>query len=114
MRSVPYHELEANPPPHAVRQVAEKDEFPPNRVFRRRKARNRLLLESATGVFCALIFYSSLSKVLGPVFISHWYQIAGLLLMFMTGPFLIFKWIDWTLALRGIAEARPGGHNEQG
>ena len=76
---------------------------------RRRKAARRILIETGTGVLCASIFYFSLPYVLGPVFISHSYQVAGLLLLFMTGPFLIFKWLNWIYALRGIAELGHAG-----
>ena len=104
MASATYRGMEGISAGRHGRKDAEDCEFPPDRAFRRRKARNRLLLEAGTGVFFAFVFCFSLYYVMGQVFISHMYQVAGCLLLFMTGPFLIFKWMDWTSALRGIAE----------
>jgi len=99
MASATYRGLERISP-----ERAQEDGSAPNSRFRRSKARKRILFETGTGVFCASIFYLSLFYALGPVFISHSYQVAGLLLLFMTVPFLIFKWVNWVFALRGIAE----------
>jgi methyl-accepting chemotaxis protein len=109
MASAAYQELEANYHAQGGPEWAEEGELAPNAGFRRSKARNRMLLETLIGVFCALIFYLSLSYELGPAFSSHRYQVAELLLLFMTGPFLIFKLMNWIFALRGIAELGQSG-----
>jgi methyl-accepting chemotaxis protein len=109
MASVAYRGLETISPAPVGREVVEESEFSFDRLSRQSKALRRNLIEAGTGVFFACIFYASLFYVLGPVFSFHKYQVAGLLLLFMTGPFLIFKWMNWILALRGIAELGQAG-----
>jgi methyl-accepting chemotaxis protein len=109
MGSAAYRGLETISSAPAGRKMVEENEFPLDRVSRQNKALRRILIEAGTGGFFACIFYASLFYVLGPVFSSHKYQVAGLLLLFMTGPFLIFKWMNWILALRGIAELGQAG-----
>lgn len=109
MASATYRGLEGISAGLQGRQDGEDCELPPDRGFRRRKARNRLLLEAGIGVFFAFVFCFSLYYELGQVFLSHMYPVGVCLLLFMTGPFLIFKWVNWIYALRGIAELGQAG-----
>lgn len=109
MASAAYRELKKISPGRHGRENGEQYELSSDPVSRRRKAARRMLVETGTGVICGLIFLFSLPYVLGPVFISYEYQVAELLLLFMTGPFLIFKWLNWVYAVRGIAELGHAG-----
>jgi len=109
MASATYRGLEGNFLARQSGRDAAQGEFQADRSFRERKALRRLAIEAGAGAMFALILYFSLFYLLGPVFTSHKYQVAGLLLMFMTCPLLIFKWVNWVYALRGIAELGEAG-----
>jgi methyl-accepting chemotaxis protein len=104
MASAAYRGLEGISPARAGRIGAGEDEVPPHRRSRLRKARNRLLGQTALGLSCNLLLYLSLSYLLGPVFIPYRNQTSGLLLLFIALPFLIVQWINWVQACKGIAE----------
>lgn len=67
-------------------------------------ARNRLLLETAIGLTCALLFYLSLLYLQGPALIPYRNQTAELLLLLIVVPLMITEWMNWVQARRGIAE----------
>ena len=71
---------------------------------RLRKARNRLLGQTAIAMVCTLLFYLSLSYLLGPVLLPYWSQTIWLLLMLLVIPFLIVQWWNWVQARCGVAE----------
>jgi methyl-accepting chemotaxis protein len=76
---------------------------------RLRKARNRLLIQTAIGLICDLLLYLALSRLLGPAFIPYSSRIAGLVLLLETVPLLAAERINWAKARQGIADLRIVG-----
>jgi methyl-accepting chemotaxis protein len=68
------------------------------------KVGKRILAQTTLALFCASLFYLSLSYLLGTVLISCRSQIAGLLLLFLVFPLLIVEWVNWRQARKGIAD----------
>jgi methyl-accepting chemotaxis protein len=104
MASAAYRGLEGNSPAQPVRKVAGKDEAASGFNTRLCRARNRLLIQTALRLITTLVFYLSLSWLLGPVLIPYRNQAAALLLLLTVIPLLIGQWINWAQARRGIAE----------
>ena len=77
--------------------------------YRLRRARKRLLGETALGLGLAMLFYRFLSQLLGPALDPYWSQAAALLVLFMVVPFLIVQSMNWVQARRGIAELGAAG-----
>jgi methyl-accepting chemotaxis protein len=73
-------------------------------VQRLSRIRNRLLLQTTLGIVCTLLFYLSISYLLGPVFTFYSRRAAGLLLLFMVIPLLVVEWVNWVYARRAVAE----------
>ncbi|MGA2084772.1 MAG: methyl-accepting chemotaxis protein [Terracidiphilus sp.] len=84
--------------------AGQENEAASDQTPRLKKARNRLLAETVVRLFCFLLFYLSLSYLIGPAFTPYWRGTAGLLLVFNVIPLLIGQSWDWAQAKRGIAE----------
>jgi methyl-accepting chemotaxis protein len=111
----------ANPGPERIapapggREWADEVEAVPNRRSRLSKVRGRLLAQTSLALGCTLLFYLSLSYLLGPALIPLRNQIAGLLLLFIVIPLLFVEWGNWVQARRGIADlGAVGGMSKAG
>ncbi len=104
MASAAYRKLEGISPAQQMRREAEQEEAVPSRRSRQSKAQARLLAQTALALGCTLLFYLSLSYLLGPVLIPMRTQVARLLLLFIVIPHLIVQWRNWIQARKGIAE----------
>ena len=104
MASAAYRESQWISSAQAAPKGVEESEAASGNKPRLCRARNRLMLQSVFGLSCDLLFYFSLSHLLGPVFIPYQNQTAGLLLLFMAVPLLTVGWRNWIQARRGIAE----------
>ena len=72
--------------------------------FRVRRARNRLLAQTAVRLAFNLIFYSALFSLLGKTFTPYRFQAAELLLLFNIIPLFLEQWYEWGQARAGIAD----------
>ena len=104
MASVAYRGPEGISRMLAGHKDAANDEVEFERKPRLKGARNRLLAQTATALVCILLFFLSLSHVLGPGLAPYWSQTAELLMLFIVIPLLIVEWGNWVMARRGIAE----------
>ena len=77
--------------------------------YRLRRARIRILCQSAAGTTCTLIFYLLLFQMLGPAFDPYWRQTVLLLLVLIVLPLWIVEWWNWVQARRGVAELGAAG-----
>jgi methyl-accepting chemotaxis protein len=71
---------------------------------RLRKARNRLLGQTSLALVCILLFFISMTYLVGPVPAGHPVSTVMLFLIFLVIPLLIVQWANWYLARRGIAD----------
>jgi methyl-accepting chemotaxis protein len=104
MASASYRGLETVSPVQAGREWAEDVQAPPNQRSRLTKARNRLLAETAIRLLLDLLFYLSLSFMLGPSLLPYRSHAGELFLLFVIVPLLIGQWYEWGQARKGIAE----------
>jgi methyl-accepting chemotaxis protein len=109
MASAAYQELETNSPAQAGSEWAEEDSSAPSGNFRLRRARNRLLSQTAVALSCTLLFYLSLSSMLGAVPIPLRNRIAEQVLLLLVIPFLIVQWRNWGRARKDFAELGVSG-----
>jgi methyl-accepting chemotaxis protein len=109
MASAAYQELETNSPAQAGSEWAEEDSSAPAGNFRLRRARNRLLSQTAVALSCTLLFYLSLSSMLGAVPIPLRNRIAEQVLLLLVIPFLIVQWRNWGRARKDFAELGVSG-----
>jgi methyl-accepting chemotaxis protein len=77
--------------------------------YRLRRARIRLLSQSAAGTTCTLIFYLLLFQMLGPAFDPYWRQTGWLLMALIVLPLWMVEWWNWVQARRGVAELGQAG-----
>ena len=77
--------------------------------YRLRRARIRLLSQSAAGTTCTAIFYMFLFQVLGPAFDPYWRQTGVLLMALIVLPLWMVEWWNWVQARRGVAELGAAG-----
>jgi methyl-accepting chemotaxis protein len=68
------------------------------------KARNRLLMQTGYRLLSNLVFFSVLSYLLGPAFLSYRNEIALTYLLLVIIPLLIGQWMNWVRARQGIAD----------
>jgi methyl-accepting chemotaxis protein len=104
MASVAYRGSEWISPVLAGCKGAGRDDADLDRSPRLRKARNRLLGQAATVLVCTVLFFLSLSHILGPGFTRYRSQVIGLLLLYIVLPLLIVGCRNWVKARQGIAE----------
>ena len=72
--------------------------------YRLRRARIRILSQSAAGTTCTMIFYLLVFQMLGPAFAPYWRRTGLLLIVLIVLPLWIVGWRNWVQARRGIAE----------
>jgi methyl-accepting chemotaxis protein len=77
--------------------------------YRLRRARIRLLGQSAAGTTCTLIFYLLLFQMFGPAFAPYWRQTGLLLMALIVIPLWMVEWWNWVQARRGVAELGAAG-----
>jgi methyl-accepting chemotaxis protein len=77
--------------------------------YRLRRARIRILSQSAAGTTCTAILYLLLAQMLGPAFAPYWRQTVLLLLVLIVIPLWIVEWWNWVQARLGIAELGHSG-----
>ena len=75
-----------------------------NHSPRLRKARYRLLLQTALGLICNLLLWFSLSYMLGPAFVPYRPQVAALFFLLVFIPGIILMQLNWVQARQGIAD----------
>jgi methyl-accepting chemotaxis protein len=69
-----------------------------------RRARIRILIQSAARTICALTFYFFLLQMLGPAFAPYWRSTGLLLMALIVLPSWIVTWWNWVQARRSDAE----------
>jgi methyl-accepting chemotaxis protein len=104
MASTTYQDMQRSSFAQTARKWAEEGEAPSGCERRLRRARNRLLLHTALALTCTLLFYLSLSRLLGPTLFPYRNRAVELLLLFICVPLVIVEWSNWVQARRGIAE----------
>jgi methyl-accepting chemotaxis protein len=79
-------------------------EAAPDQQPRLKKARNRLLFQTAFGLICNLLLWFSLFDILGPILVPYRLQVAALFFLFMLIPGAVLMQLNWVQARQGIAE----------
>jgi methyl-accepting chemotaxis protein len=74
------------------------------RSSRIRQVRIRLVSQTALALISLLLFYLSLSYVVGQAFAEYRAEILWLLIGFIVVPLLIVGWVNWINAKTGVAE----------
>ena len=92
------------PPPQAEEETAAT-----HRCSRLRRARGRLLVQTALGCVCSLLLWYFLSFGLGRAFVPYRLRIAELILAFLIAPGALFMHWNWASARRGIAALGAAG-----
>jgi methyl-accepting chemotaxis protein len=113
MASAAYRGPEGTSHPLFLSEDAGGDEAEFDRKPRMVGVRNRLLAQTALALAFTLLFYLSLSHMLGPVLAPYRNRTGGLLLCFIVLPTLLVEWRNWILARRGIAELGTVGRLNQ-
>jgi len=109
MSSVVYQGQERTSSAQAARQGIEEFEAGSGCKTRMSRSRNRLLLGTAVALSCTLLFYLSMSHLVGPTLIPYRNQIAELLLLLVIVPLIVVQWTNWVQARRGITELGIAG-----
>lgn len=93
----------AQPSSHGEVYASRGDETVSDRTPRLKRVRIRLLSQVALAFISLLLFYLSMSRLLGPALDPYRSQTAWLLMLFIVFPLLIVEWINWVQAKRGVA-----------
>jgi methyl-accepting chemotaxis protein len=109
MASAVYRKLEGVSPMHTGQSVAGRDGATIKYKARHRKARGRLLMQTALALACTLSLYLSLSHLLGSVLIPYMNRVTELFLALIAAPLLIAAWMNWIMVRNLIAELESGG-----
>jgi len=104
MASVAYRGSGGISPVLTEHKSVGQDDADLDRSPRLRRVRNRLLGQTATALVCTVLFFLSLSHILGPGFTRYRSQVIGLLLLYIVLPLLIVGCRNWVKARQGIAE----------
>ena len=104
MASTAYRGLEMDSRAQAGRDDAEDAKPSCASNPRYCKARNRLLMQTGYRLLSNLVFFSVLSYLLGPAFLSYRNEIALTYLLLVIIPLLIGQWMNWVRARQGIAD----------
>jgi methyl-accepting chemotaxis protein len=78
--------------------------------YRLRRARIRILVQSAVGTACTLVFYLLQFQMLGSALAPYWRQTGLLLMALIVFPLWTVEWLNWVQAKRGIAELGEVGN----